>query len=237
MTDRFSELMAIPIAVRGYIKRAKGATGSQRERSFEPYSPWTLVLDTETDTVDLPAAQPLLIVQYRIYWEDQLFQRGVAYDPETAWPEEVKTIHGFCLRHKYYCLTANKFRALFYWFGFDLQATIVGANLFFDISRLAVWHGRARTSMYGGFSFRLLRESGYPNIRAKKLTDIAYKFDFAGPPAPPAKDARRFQEARPRLQPMRGTFVDVLVLGKALLGEGRPSLASLGKKLQVRHPS
>jgi len=82
----------------------------------------------------------------------------------------------------------------------------------------------------------LLRESGYPNVRAKKLTDIAYKFDFAGPPAPPIKQSRRFQESAVRPPPMRGTFVDVLVLGKALLGEGRPSLAGLGKKLQVRHP-
>jgi len=122
MMDHASETTAIPMAVRGYIKRAKGGTGSQRDRSFEPYSPWTLVLDTETDTEELPAAQPLLIVQYRIYYERQLFQRGVAYDPETAWPEEVKTIEEFCLRRRYYCLTANQFRSLFYWIGYDLQA-------------------------------------------------------------------------------------------------------------------
>ncbi len=38
---------------------------------------------------------------------------------------------------------------VFYGFGYDLRATIIGFNLPFDLSRLAVAHGPARGKMRG----------------------------------------------------------------------------------------
>ena len=43
---------------------------------------------------------------------------------------------------------------------YDLRASIVGFNLPFDISRLAIEHGSARgKAMRGGFTFKLSRAS------------------------------------------------------------------------------
>ena len=44
---------------------------------------------------------------------------------------------------------------------YDLRASIVGFNLPFDISRLAIGHGSARgKAMRGGFTFKLSRDDG-----------------------------------------------------------------------------
>src|SRR5271166_2350633 len=124
---QMQELNPIPIAVRGYLVRAKGAKRRPLDKIFEPKSPWTLVLDSETDTVDYPAAQPVLIVQYRIYYEKALFQSGFAYDPEALWKEEIDTVRDFCVANEHYCITIAEFRQLFYKFAFGLHATVVAA--------------------------------------------------------------------------------------------------------------
>jgi hypothetical protein len=51
---------------------------------------------------------------------------------------------------------------VFYGLAYDLRATIVGFNLPFDLSRLAVRHGPARSKMRGGFTFQLSEDDRKP---------------------------------------------------------------------------
>ena len=58
--------------------------------------------------------------------------------------------------HQLELLTAAEFvEKISYGYGYELRATIVGFNLPFDLSRLAIRHGSARRRpMRGGFSFQ-----------------------------------------------------------------------------------
>ena len=101
-------------------------------------------------------------------------------------------------------------RVLFAW-GFEQGGLIIGFNLPFDISRIAVDHSYAKGRFKGGFSFTLAQ--GRPNIRVKHLSQRASFIDFAG------KDGKDHS-------PDRGFFVDVKTLAAALTSRSH-SLQSL----------
>ena len=74
---------------------------------------------------------------------------------------------------------------------YSTDATIVGFNLPFDVSRLAIDHAPARAvrrrdktldqSMVGGFSFKLSRRDDRPRIRVRQLSRKASFINFASP--------------------------------------------------------
>ncbi len=107
-------------------------------------------------------------------------------------------------------------RVIFGW-GLEVGAMIVGFNLPFDLSRLAINHTYGKGSMKGGFSFTLA--DGRPNVRVKHLSQRAAFINFAG---------RNGQDKKPD----RGFFVDVKTLAAALLGQSH-SLASLTALLKT----
>lgn len=59
-------------------------------------------------------------------------------------------------------------------------ATVVGYNLPFDLSRIAVDVVEARGQYVNGFSFQLLRDKGYSNVRTVKLGAKGTRMGFAG---------------------------------------------------------
>ena len=102
--------------------------------------------------------------------------------------------------------------------GYEPDATIVGFNLPFDISRLAIGHESARAvrrpdgsvdrSMQGGFTFKLSPLPGRPHVRVRHLNRHAAFINFAAPNDPGGRRAAS-----------RGFFVDVKTLAKALTGK------------------
>ena len=66
---------------------------------------------------------------------------------------------------------------------YDLRASIVGFNLPFDISRLAIKHGSARgKAMRGGFTFKLSRLWWRPAVQVRHLNARASLIQFTHPP-------------------------------------------------------
>ena len=129
-----------------------------------------MTFDTETGT---DPAQQLRIGAYQLRRGVRLTEKGVFYDPQSLTADEAALLASYGERHGYRLLTVREFvDEVFYGQAYDKRGTIVGANLPFDISRLACHHAAARKwtppknkkpraksdkSMIGGFTFKLTR--------------------------------------------------------------------------------
>jgi len=158
---------------------------------------------------------------------------GLFYDPEGLTPGEQSTLRAYAADHGMKILTVPEFvEDVFYGFAYDLRAQIVGFNLPFDISRLAVAHGLARRQMRGGFSFRLSKEPYRPRVQIKHLSSRAALIQFAAPRK--QRTARSERKHRQYVPPRRGYLVDVKTQAAALLSQSH-SLASLARFLKTPH--
>src|SRR5271166_4770057 len=79
---------------------------------------------------------------------------------------------------------------VFYGSAYAVGAQIVGFNLPFDLSRLAIRHASARRGMRGGFSLTLSEE--WPPVAVKHLSQRSALIRFAG--ERPAKELKEDQE-------------------------------------------
>ncbi|MDQ7076642.1 MAG: hypothetical protein Q9M45_02160 [Robiginitomaculum sp.] len=85
-----------------------------------------------------------------------MHDEGAFYDPDTLEPGELEVLQAYCDEHGLTCLTVWQFREdVLLNYGYDKGGTIVGFNLPFDISRIAIRHGVARLALRGGFSFKV----------------------------------------------------------------------------------
>jgi hypothetical protein len=149
--------------------------------------------------------------------------------------EESETSDGERVR----LLTRDQFvDQVLYGSGRDVGAQIVGFNLPFDISRLAIDHASARRSMRGGFSFTLSEKEGRANVAIKHLSQKAALIRFTGEkPEEAEDDAAEIDPNTPHesevpADPDRGYFVDVKTFAAALTSSSH-SLASLSALLDV----
>jgi hypothetical protein len=176
----------LPIALRAYVPPPPAKPSAQppsETRSFKPTPPseWTLIFDTET-TVD--AAQRLRVGAYQFRNRDELDEGGLFYDPTIISEEElsllrrVATERGLTLRSVPVFVDEVLFAR-----AYDLRASVVGFNLPFDISRLAIKHGSARgKAMRGGFTFKLSQLWWRPAIQVRHLNARASLIQFTHPP-------------------------------------------------------
>jgi hypothetical protein len=125
---------------------------------------------------------------------------------------------------------------------YEGEATVVGFNLPFDLSRLALDARRAppvyRTnrkgetkvdrSMVGGFTMSISKNDRRPNVRVKHITRRMAFTNFADPGSNP--NSRRKRD--PTEAHTRGFFLDLKTLAAALTSESH-SLDSLAKLLEV----
>ncbi len=198
-------------------------------------SDWTLIFDTETTT---DAGQSLRIGTYQVRKAGKLFGSGVFFDPEGVSDAELKTLKSYTAANGLSLLSRDEFADnIFYDIGYQLRATIIGFNLPFDISRIAIRHGSARSNEYqnmrGGFTFTISKQKIYPNCQIKHLSRNCSFIRFASPMGQrnTKTERRRGLNNRPR----RGHFVDVKTLANALFARGF-SLADLSKFLMVKNP-
>jgi DNA polymerase III epsilon subunit-like protein len=162
----------LPIAVRAYTQR-RDRVAPQRKRGLSVWAGWpahVLILDTETTT---DPTQRLIFGSYRFCrWSDDgalwVLEEGLFYAdelPRTS-PDGMARLRKYVRTHAADVVpeadTALPLRSqseflneVFWPTAFEARALVVGFNLPFDLSRLAVRCGEARGPFRGGFSFVL----------------------------------------------------------------------------------
>lgn len=234
----------LPIAIRAFagpkftVLPETGGGKPKCSRAIAPASGWTLIFDTETTT---DPGQALRFGTYQFRKDGELDEEGIFYEPAGVTADERERLESYAFTHGLEVRTREEFvDEVFFARAYALRATIVGFNLPFDISRLAIKHGTAKTpldaetsTMRGGFTFKLSAQKIYPNVRIKHMSRRSALISFA---ATMQQRDSRGQRNRDLKSPVRrGHFIDVKTLAGALFARSF-SLSSLCKFLKVEHP-
>ena len=211
---------------------------------------WVLVFDTETSSDE---AQRLRFGVYQLLQKGWPREQGFFFDDVK--PAELETLKTEAPRHG--CpepLSVSDFvDRIFLPTVFKAGGLVVGFNLPFDLSRLAMRHGAARVSraprtpeeigaeaplkkadrsMAGGFTFQLSPFDDQPFLRVKHLNSRSAFFRFAKPAQQEAAGSQRRRGVRVPFQ--RGNFLDVKTLAAALTSKSH-RLETLADYLGVKH--
>jgi hypothetical protein len=238
ITDR------LPVSLRAYAAPQFSAVqdpekpNAKAKRPAAPASSWALIFDCETTA---RPGQALRFGAYQFRNGDELDEGGIFYDPEGVTADELETLRNHATSNGLELRTRESFvDDVFFKRAYNLRATIVGFNLPFDISRLAIGHALARTpvdsiasAMHGGFTFKLSAQKIYPNVRVKHLSQRTALMSFAA--TMQQRDSRGQRRRNLPTPVRRGHFIDVKTLAGALFARGF-SLASLSLFLKVEHP-
>lgn len=217
----------LPISVRAYAEAGKPRLGYA---GLAPSS-WTLVFDTETTT---DPGQALRFGTYQWRNGAELMEAGIFFEPEVTSTSELLALMSYTFRHGLQLRTRDEFvDEVFFGRAYKLRARVVGFNLPFDISRLAIKHGPARGAMFGGFTFTLSRQKYWPHVRVKHLSRRSALISFAAPMR--QRDGRGRRRRGMRTPIRRGAFVDVNTLAAALFAQNF-TLGRLGGFLKIENP-
>jgi hypothetical protein len=226
-----------PVALRAFVSAGPPTKrgNSTRKRDASP-SVWSLVFDTET-TID--PSQRLRFGCYQVRKYDILSDRGLFYDPDVLLPDEQAVLHRYAHEHDLNVRTKAEFiEIIFFNIGYDRRANIIGFNLPFDISRLAVSYDsardrrrgvRGRPSMRGGFTFNLSANDWRPRVVIKHHNQSLAFIRFAGDPT---HYTPRSVKKRSMVKIRRGHFLDLRTTTRALTSQLH-SLESLTSSLGV----
>jgi hypothetical protein len=218
---------SLAILLRGFVTDINAKPAGPSNWKPPPSSTWTLVFDTETTT---DPSQRLRFGCYQLRKGQALDEAGLFFDPEALSEAEQRTLEAFAAANRLRCMTTALFvEDVFFRRGYELRATIVGFNLPFDISRLALGWAPARGKMRRGFSFKLSEKWWRPRVRVKHLSGRAALIQFTSP-------TKRNDNPRDRREgrrvTRRGSFVDIRTIAGALLS--RPfSLDGLAQHLKT----
>lgn len=219
------------IFVRAYTEKpgSQPLGSKQGAKGNDEPSEWALVFDCET-TID--AAQRLRVGFFQVRKSGELMREGVFYDPEALSEADLRTLASYAAAQGIEALPVSVFRTeVFLTVGYLWRGAIVGFNLPFDLSRIAIDHGPARGSMRGGFTFRLTSDTRDPAIRVKHLSARAALIDFA---APAKQETPRGMRRRGlTVRPHRGFFIDLKTLAAAMTSRSF-SLGRLAKFLATK---
>jgi hypothetical protein len=225
------------IAVRAFVRKADQALQettkiNRHKKTVEP-SDWVLVLDTETTT---DAAQQMRFGTYQVRKNGEPHESGLFYAPDALAKKEYKQLQSYAKKRGLKFMSVEEFvDSVFYVVGYHYRGTIVGFNLPFDISRLAIGHCTARSNrfnkiMAGGFSFQLSDNPYLPRVQIKHISSRDAFIQFT---APPKQRTSKSHRKKGHKQPVRrGFFIDCKTLAAALTSQSH-SLASLAKAIGV----
>jgi DNA-binding phage protein len=228
------------IAVRGYVvpvrdenekSNPKSRTG--KRKPLPRPSREALIFDCET-TSDY--AQSLRFGTYQCRKSGALVESGIFYEtdnPSALSPKDLAVIQRYAAKRGLALRTRQSFvEDIFYRYAYAYGALVVGFNLPFDISRLAISTGTAHArDMRGGFTYRLSNLAHHPNAVIRHLNARASFIRFA---ATGQFDSRSERNRGIKKQHRTGYFQDVKTLAAALLGKGH-TLASLADTLETTH--
>jgi len=228
------------IAVRGYAvpvrdetNKTDAKTGTGKRKPLPRPSRETLIFDCETTS---DHAQSLRFGTYQCRKSGELVESGIVYEtnnPKALSPKDLAVLKRFAAKHRLTLRTRENFvQEVFYKYAYAYGALVVGFNLPFDISRLAISIGTAHArDMRGGFTSKLSNVSYHPNIVIKHLNARASFIRFA---ASGQMDSRSERKKGTRKQHRTGYFQDAKTLAASLLGKGH-ALKSLADTLQTPH--
>jgi hypothetical protein len=222
----------LTVALRAYVQPSTGvgAAGPRRGRhnSAGP-SEWLLCFDTETTT---DPSQRLRFGTYQARRNGDLYEQGIFYEPDALTEVEWDLIWSYAAKHSLKLLTVVDFvEQAFFGIGYDLRATIIGFNLPFDISRLAIRWSSARKRMREGFTFQLSENKERPHVQVKY---ISRRLAFIGFAATAKQCTWRSERRRgEHVPPRRGFFIDVKTIAAALLSRPLLTLKSLAELLKT----
>lgn len=222
----------LPISLRAYAQPIAIAKDNRRSgpkgKPPQGSSGLALIFDCET-TID--ASQKLRFGTYQVREDGQLREAGIFYDPANVSQCELTLLQQFAECEGLELLTRDEFvDQIFYEIGYANRAAIVGFNLPFDLSRIAIRQGSAKTKMAGGFSLTVSHDKRLPHVQVKHHSSKAAFIQFA---APFKTRTNRSQQKRKRREKVeRGHFIDAKTLAFALFAKPF-SLASLCTMLDV----
>lgn len=218
----------LAISLRAFVKQAKQEPNRKERQSAGP-SEYVLVFDTETTT---DPSQRLRFGCYQLWRGETLIEAGFFVNPSVLSIAEQELLAAFARWRGLKCMIKAAFvDNVFYGLAYDLRATIVGFNLPFDLSRLAVHHGPARGKMRGGFTFQLSENERRARVQIKHLSGRASLIQFAA--VRKRRDTKGDRKKQKRVPVRRGSFVDVKTLAAALASRSF-SLGSLSEFLQTQ---
>lgn len=218
---------AVTVALRAYTTPVK----KRKRRKKTGRTGWSkrvLIFDTETTT---DPTQRLTFGSYRVCrWDGQrrlkLVERGLFHADELPDldPAGFQTLERFAEDRPDLILRSRMdfVEAVFYRMAWKAHALVVGFNLPFDLSRLAVDWGEARLTYRGGFSLQLCEWNGQENPFRPRICikHVDSKRAFIGFARSASVDRRnRFPGSD------RGYFLDLRTFAFAL-SNGSFSLAS-----------
>jgi len=226
------DIEPIDIRLRAYL--AGRLKAGPKPKQTEPLGP-VLTFDCETRT---DTSQRLRFGAYRL---DEgairteggtLLDEGLFYDEEALSKTELELLRTYADEHGLPLLPFEDFtEEILFKRCYDLSGTIVGFNLPFDLSRLALSVSPSRSTskdengkkdrafdrrFKGGFTFTLSRDRNRPNLRIRHVDRRRAFIQFH----------REYGSGYP------GYFVDVKTLAAALL-TGASSLGSVAKLLKT----
>lgn len=224
----------LPISLRAYAAPQFSEMGegrkpkSKRKASKVPPSPWAVLFDTETTT---DAGQALRFGTYQVRKAGELHEAGIFFDPEGVTAQELAMLRAYASEHGLELLSRDQFAdQIFYRIGYLFRAAIIGFNLPFDISRIAIHHNSARTEMRGGFTFRLSRQKIFPHVQVRHRSARSAFIRFAAAMRQP--DDRSDRKRGGKSPHRAGHFLDLRTLAGALFARSF-SLGSLSEFLDV----
>lgn len=202
-------------------KTPKSAKGKGQKRAVSPVEPADiyLVFDTET-TAD--AAMRCRIGCYRIYRDGSLADERLIYDPREAFRGDTANLLAYAAkRGMAEPITLAAFRRLLRKV-YEAGGQIVGFNLPFDLSRIAIDSDTAKPAkwnrkMKGAHSLQLWESRFAPRIQVKHINPRLALMSFSNPN--PGK-SRSSLERDDKIPADRGTFIDVRTAAAAILSGG-----------------
>ncbi len=211
----------VEVAVRGWpVPDYLRTEPDRRSGSFVDLGPsgWQLTFDTETRT-DL--GQEIRLLTWQERHTGRLRRRGMAYNPAELTADEVHLVQEYAAVQRMRCMTiAEWIHKVFFNIAWKQRGTVIGFNLPFDLSRLAIGHETAKPkhahrSMRGGWSFRLSTNEAMPRVQIRKVGPRAAFIRLTTPPG--RSPEARNQQAGGDVATHHGYFVDVAVAGAAML--------------------
>jgi hypothetical protein len=234
------------------------------ERTAGPWSGWCLIFDCETTT---DTRQALRFGFYELHGLpqaerirraidgtltrddlDRLHRAGVFYNPDELTQDEIATIRAYAETHGLRCITRAQFVDFHSMWVRRFGALLIGHNLPFDLSRLAIRWTRGGRGYRNGFALHLCdcdrrKADGtraqqcfkHPPIYIKTIGHLKAFTQFASTPHPPAQaegaeESSRYQDT----EKLHGRFLDTATLAAALYGAGtNVTLDNLGRLLDI----
>ena len=208
----------LPISVRGYVPcpPVDPASSAKKVSPGRGPSEWTLVFDTETA---IDAGQNLRFGVYQLWQSATLKEAGIFFDPDELSAAEQELLKEYAESRGLKIMTRDAFvDDVFYGVAYNWRATIVGFNLPFDLSRLAIRHSSARgRTMRGGFTLQLSQNPWRPRVQVKHLSARNALIQFTKPRR--RDDTRGGRKKQIHRAPRRGSFIDVKTLAAALFSQ------------------